>query len=103
MIAYNVTPQEYSSLLFLSELDAAVPIFPASYYHSEYEELNLGKLMKRLRRDIGLLFKQPRQSDLFMKKEDDDFEDVANPYAISEIKFSYAVLFTISGNQQYDG
>lgn len=30
-------------------------------------------------------------------------DEVANPYAISEIKFSYAVLFTIAGNRQYEG
>lgn len=28
---------------------------------------------------------------------------MANPYAISEIKFSYAVLFNIAGNMQYEG
>lgn len=37
VIAYNVTPQQYEKLLYLSEMDIAIPIFPASFYHTEYE------------------------------------------------------------------
>jgi hypothetical protein len=28
--------------------------------------------MKKIRKDVGLLFKQPRESDLFQKNEVDD-------------------------------
>lgn len=57
--------------MIFQDLDPQILVFPASFYHSEYEELNLGKLMKKIRKDVGLIFKQPRQSDLFNKKEEE--------------------------------
>jgi hypothetical protein len=53
--------------------------------------------MKRIRNDVGLIFKQPRQSDLFFNKEVEEVDEAANPYAIPEKHFSYGVLFTVSG------
>jgi hypothetical protein len=66
-------------MLFLTELDPQTTrVFPASFFHSDNQQLNLGLLMKKIRKDIGLLFKQNLDSRIKLGPEDNAL--LSNPY-----------------------